>query len=488
MSHDLRSRSVGWICVWSASLAAVFCTPFIDLAGSRKAWAESLVMRDGRVIEGTLATVAGLAENPLKTKSGDGPAVRPILMVDNNLTRTFVEKSHVMKMQEGNEQQPLAFVKIQIPQRVAVAGFHIARLGPIVRMQPFDEWGRRIVTIMSDKGPLDVIQGITEITPLWTKVQGIATKPAYIWDMRLATSSIPRETLSKIISKQIDPKNENDRLKLVKLYLQSERYADAQHELAAIIEDFPGQEEQQKEIRAIQQLSSRKVIDEIKVRRKAGQHRFVYELLQNFPRKDIAGETLQQVRQMLDAYTDTEKQGHAILADLEKNLAGVKDASLTRGGPRPIVEGDHRGVQYQHARSHGRLSAIAERRGTVRRTKAVAGHQWLAIRLEPCLDQFGRFAVARRSAQAGPGVFARAGQAEAQRLADRDAWPRRWHAGNGRSDRCTHETANRQSRGGPRQAWDTSFNSRFPAWIRNRTSLTTSSCRPNTIPIAAIRP
>jgi hypothetical protein len=86
-------------------------------------------MRDGRIIEGTLATVAGLAENPLKTKSGEGPAVRPILMVDNNLTRTFVEKTHVLKMQEGNEQQPLSFVKIQIPQRVAVTGFHIARLG-----------------------------------------------------------------------------------------------------------------------------------------------------------------------------------------------------------------------------------------------------------------------------------------------------------------------------------------------------------------------
>ncbi len=290
------------------------------------AWADSLVMRDGRVLEGSLVTVAGLAENPLKTKAGDAPSLKTILMVDNNLTRTFVSKNQSLKMQEGNEKQPLSPVKIQIPQHVAVTGFHIARLGPIVRMQKWDEWGRRTVTIMSDKGPLDVIQGITEITPLWTKVQGLAVKPAYIWDMRIATSSIPRDTLSMVISKQIDPKNLNDRLKLVKLFLQSERYQDAQHELQAIVEAFPGQEELQKEIRAIQQLASRRIIEEVNVRRKAGQHRFAYEMLQQFPRKDVAGETLQQVRQMLDGYADTQKQGTEILTGLENNVKAIKDA------------------------------------------------------------------------------------------------------------------------------------------------------------------
>ncbi len=283
-------------------------------------------MRDGRVIEGALGTVAGLAENPLKTQRGEAPAVRPILMVDNNLTRTFVSKTQVLKTQEGNDKQPLAFVKIQIPQRVAIVGHHIARLGPIVRMEPFDEFGRRIVTIMSDKGPLNVIQGITEITPVWTKVEGLAAKQSYIWDMRLATSSIPRETLTQIISKRIDPKNLNDRLKLVKLYLQAERYQDAQHELESIVKEFPDQAALETEIRAIRQLASRRIIDEVNVRRKAGQHRLAYQWLENFPRKDIAGETLQQVRQMLDEYAETQKQGKEILDGLAANVKAIKDA------------------------------------------------------------------------------------------------------------------------------------------------------------------
>ena len=206
MSHDRRSRGQrrcagGWT---SAGRLLVAILLVAAAAAAHHAWAETLVMRDGRILSGALANVSGLAENPLKTKSGDGPAVKSIQMIDDNLTRTFFSKLQVLNIQEGNDRQTLSPVKIQIPQRVAVAGFHIARLGPIVRMQPWDEFGRRIVTIMSDKGPIDVIQGITEITPLWTKVEGLAGKRPYIWDMRIATSSIPRETLTQDIYRQGD--------------------------------------------------------------------------------------------------------------------------------------------------------------------------------------------------------------------------------------------------------------------------------------------
>ena len=45
------------------------------------------------------------------------------------------------------------------------------------------------------KGPLDIVQGITELTPQWTKVEGIN----HVWDMRMATSSIPFDTLKQIL-------------------------------------------------------------------------------------------------------------------------------------------------------------------------------------------------------------------------------------------------------------------------------------------------
>ena len=93
-----------------------------------------------------------------------------------------------------------------------------------------------------------------------------------------------------------------------------------------MVRDFPDQSELEKEVRAIRQLQARRIIDEINVRRQAGQHRLAFGLLQNFPRDQIAGETLQQVRQMLEQYAETQKQGKDILDGIEKNLAGIKDA------------------------------------------------------------------------------------------------------------------------------------------------------------------
>ena len=57
--------------------------------------------------------------------------------------------------------------------------------------------------------------------------------------MRIATSSIPREQLSKILYSAGDPKNPDQRLRIVRLYLQSERFQDARAELEQLIKDFP---------------------------------------------------------------------------------------------------------------------------------------------------------------------------------------------------------------------------------------------------------
>ena len=87
---------------------------------------------------------------------------------------------------------------------------------PAVRVQPFDEFGRRIFTMPHRQGPFDVVQGITELTPEWAKVEGIS----HVWDMRIATSSIPCDTLHKILLKQIDPKNIEHYKKIARFYIQ----------------------------------------------------------------------------------------------------------------------------------------------------------------------------------------------------------------------------------------------------------------------------
>lgn len=301
----------------------------LPVVASHVAHGEILVLKDGRSIEGKLGTVASLAENPLQIAAGKAtnPAVRTIVFTDDNLRRTFVSKSLVTKMeQDGNK----IFEKINIPQRVAQTGLRIGRVGPIIDVSKFDEYGRRNFKMMTDKGPVTVVQGITEITPLWTKVEGVLTSDMtpYVWDMRIATSSIPREVLNEILAKRIDPTKADHRLRLVRLFVQGERYQDAQRELEAIVKDFPERQELQNEVRALQQINSRRVIDEINMRRKAGQHQFSYNLLNNFPSTNVAGETLAQVREILNSYTEMQKQGKQVLDLLKTHLEAIKNSPL----------------------------------------------------------------------------------------------------------------------------------------------------------------
>ena len=88
-----------------------------------------------------------------------------------------------------------------------------------MRVTPFDEFGRRIYEMQSTEGPLSIVQGITQITPLYTKFEGLMGGPRpIVWDMRIATSSIPRETLSRILSTAVKPDDLEGRLQVVRLY------------------------------------------------------------------------------------------------------------------------------------------------------------------------------------------------------------------------------------------------------------------------------
>ena len=125
----------------------------------------------------------------------------------------------------------------------------------------------------------------------------------YIWDERIATSSIPQEKLSAILNHYIDRKNFDDRLKIVRLYLQGQRYREAEDELKTVGRDFPGRAAGLKEVgHDIKQLGARQVIEEIDVRRAAGQHQLALALLSKFPPEEVDGEILQKVRAKVDEY------------------------------------------------------------------------------------------------------------------------------------------------------------------------------------------
>lgn len=292
LRHDRRGA---WIGIFWGVVACLACAA---------APASEVLLKDGRVLKGKLAETFGLAELA-NASDPDGGHIKQIIFLDNDLTRTFISKRQIQDVKPDSAGQ--VEEKFNIRQRTSRSGSKVMSVGPAAKaVGNFDEFGRRTYTMLTAKGPLPVIQAITEITPQWIKVEGVN----YTWDMRVATSTIPRETLNKILLKQVDPKNVEQRKKIARFYIQCERYEEARDALEQIVKDFPEQTDIKQQldptIRALRQLGAQRLLSELKLRREAGQHQLVQSLLKKFPSEDVSGEILQAVREMIQEYDTLE--------------------------------------------------------------------------------------------------------------------------------------------------------------------------------------
>lgn len=320
---------MGWVCRrLNGGLAAAVLIAAGLAAPAPTARAAEVVLNDGRILQGKLGMLSSLTDQPSAPAGGEIGPIQLIVMLDDDLRRTFFSKRLVQEVRQDNPGQIQE--KFALHQRVLQAGPVVKSVGPAVRLQPFDEFGRRIFTFNTAGGPVDVIQGITLITPKWTKVEGIS----HIWDMRIATSSIPPDVLRKILYKQIDLKDVEQRKKIASFFIQSERYEDARQELEAIVKAFPDMPDLKEDlvptIQALRQLGAQRLLSELRLRRSAGQHRMAFEKLQAFPSEDVAGEILQAVREMIEEYQGVQARGKEIAKQINALLAEVKDAAVRR--------------------------------------------------------------------------------------------------------------------------------------------------------------
>jgi pimeloyl-ACP methyl ester carboxylesterase len=295
------------------------------------AWAGKFVLKDGRILEGRLAKLSSLAEKPANAPAA-APVPKPIIMIDDNLRRTFIAKT---RLQETNEADiGSAQERFAVRQRVTRNGARVAQVGAFMGIEPWDEWGRRTVRMSTNQGVIDVIQGITQVTPQWTKVEAVEFTEGknFIWDMRIATSSIPPPTVRQILSHQINLGKIEDRLQLVRLFLQSERYKDSETELEQVVNDFPESKQQfSTTLRELRQAYARRALAEVNVRREAGQHELAIAMLNKFPAEGVAGETLQAVKKALEEYRGELNRHNEVLKRLETDIASLANVDAAQG-------------------------------------------------------------------------------------------------------------------------------------------------------------
>ena len=297
--------------------------------------ADTVELADGRVLEGRFAILTGVAVDPA-TADFRGETGGPILMCDDDLTRTMVSKRRVVKVEPGAV--GAGQERIVVPQRVPEAGRRVAAVGGVLDATPFDEFGRRIIGLATASGRIDVVQGITRITPRWTSLEAILTEQPVILDQRVATSSLPRETLRRVIDQQIDRTNADERLRIVRLLLQSDRYDDARRELDEVLADFPGLADLADERRRLAELAATRLLEEILHRGRAGQDRLAIRLLDDFPVADAGGEVLERVRESRDTYRDRQALARRLVEALRTKAAGLADEAAAAEVERIVDE------------------------------------------------------------------------------------------------------------------------------------------------------
>ena len=257
-------------CVWAlASVAAIAKGAVIQL-------------KDGRQLEGAVVLLGGLADNPLKNMNPEAAGDQRILMLDNQLTRTFVPKARAAAINEAGGER---FEKIDVRQTVAIAGARIGHVGDIIKVTPWDEFGRRTFSMNSEIGQLDVIQGITAITPHWTRVEGLNEQAAVRLGLPPCDQFHPRDVLQKVLSRQTDPKNFEERTRLVRLFLQAERFGDAQAEMAGIVRDFPDRQDLAPLVKELRQRDARRILDEIELAASWASRVWLAACSRSFPRR-----------------------------------------------------------------------------------------------------------------------------------------------------------------------------------------------------------
>jgi predicted esterase len=297
---------------------------------------DEVQLRDGRVLAGRFTYLPSVLVDPLQAARQAAEAGNTILVCDDELTRTMVARRQVVKVEEGPVD--LGLERIRIQQNVPEKGRAVIGIGGAIRATPFDEFGRRILSLDTAGGRVDVVQGITEITPRWTRIQSIVTEQPILLDMRLATNIIPREELRRVIVQGTARTNSDERLRVVRLLIQGERYDEARRELDEVLRDFPELSGIVDQRRKLAEFSARQILAELSLRGRSGQDRLAMRLLDAFPIDNLGGETLEAIREARDRYQERQTQAQRLVARLEERVAGIEDEVSRRTAAEVVAE------------------------------------------------------------------------------------------------------------------------------------------------------
>lgn len=290
-------------------------------------------LRNGLVLRGSKAEIASLKEGFGAASAGESH-LRPIWLIDDGLRRIYI---HGKGMTDGNPVDVGDLERsIELWQPKPLGGKVVAGLGNALAVSPFNEFGRRILTVRGPEGPVQIIQGITELNSRYAKLLALKGKPALSWDMRVATSSIDSASLNRIFKRRMDPSDLNARLEVVRFFINAERYDDAKQALQETIDDFPDEVDLKPQVVALTEKQAEQLLDEAQTRAAAGQYQLARGILEGFPVGIVGRIKRLQVEDALKTLNDNDQQAASLMGQLTEQVAQLDNQQAT--ALQPMLE------------------------------------------------------------------------------------------------------------------------------------------------------
>ena len=286
-------------------------------------------LKNGTIVQGNMWLMSSLSGHPvgkdqLLAPKDAAPVPHNIVLIDNGWQKYYVPTQQIPNQQFNNNAllKPQAFtLKHQKTTQIQI----VASVGSMRDVQPFDEHGRRRLTLETQKGPLQVIQGITQIEPDHVIIEGLNCK----WKSGLSLKAIPFQTLDGLLRKQIKADDPAGRLGLVGFYRQAEYYPQAFAELETIARDFPEQQARCGEARTLLiDQWGREILRELGRRKTAGQHQLAEEFSKTLSKQPLGGAVLNDVKTFVAGYEQSRQSIEKAKNLLIDGQAKLKDAKL----------------------------------------------------------------------------------------------------------------------------------------------------------------
>ena len=268
----------------------------------------SVTTKDGTVHVGRIQPVAGLNEDQLLPPVGTDPekpsGYLALQLIDTLTRRVFVGRKNVADA-DPREDLRSGRVEFVLDDREPEPVRELLTIGGVAKLTPFSPHGRRTVTLATPKGEVDVLQFVRGIS-----AEGLdLASTSHRWRTGLDVSAAPPEELAAMIATEIDPKNPDDRLAVVRFYIEAGLLTRAGAELDGIRRDFPElSAAADAAAEGLRSAVGASLLGDLLKRRDAGQHALVRRALAGFPEGQVSPQIARRVRELRADYAEIDRR------------------------------------------------------------------------------------------------------------------------------------------------------------------------------------